>query len=81
MDLRRCCDVRVGLFMDVRLVDGDPCGVLDDLLAGSYDPDDPLQMAAAAGTNSAEGTRPRVRTALVLVLCLSMLAVGFLDGQ
>ena len=24
--------------MDVRLVDGDPCGVLDDLLAGSYDP-------------------------------------------
>lgn len=57
-----------GLYLNVRLVEGDPCGVLDDLLAGSYDPNDPLQMAATDGTSSAQLAGPW--RALVPMFCL-----------
>jgi hypothetical protein len=69
--------------MKVRLVDGDPCGVLDDLLAGTYDPNDPLLTAGTTvATNSAWLARPRLgaMVALTLLACLPILPL-LLDGQ
>lgn len=69
-----------GLHLNVRLEDGDPCGVLDDLLAGSYDPNDPLQMAET--TNSAWRVRPCLGavSALAVLACLPILPL-LRDGQ
>ena len=69
--------------MNVSLVDGDPCGVLDDLLAGSYDPNDPLQLAGTRlATNSAWLLRPHpgIVSALAVLACLPILLL-LLDAQ
>ena len=66
-------------------MEGDPCGVLDDLLAGSYNPNDPLQTGGPPGStaNAAihrHGGGPGALAAVAMMMMMTTMMTGLLQA-